>query len=95
MVKVYTLSNATSMKVLTSCSAYLAGTIKSASLKFLKTAVLSDGSIALSFTAFANPDGSLSNKANTRKSNSTAREYETISVRYWDSYYKLERSSLW
>lgn len=95
MVKVYTLLNATSMKVLTSCSAYLAGTIKSASLKFLKTAVLSDGSIALSFTAFANPDGSLSNKANTRKSNSTAREYETISVRYWDSYYKLERSSLW
>ena len=77
-----------------SLSAYFGGSI-SAPISNVKTKELVDGTIAFAFNAEADSKGSLFNHVTTSKTSSSAREYETAVVRFWDTYYKRERSSLW
>ncbi|MCJ1248114.1 hypothetical protein MMC30_005329 [Trapelia coarctata] len=75
-------------------NAYLAGSIP-AQISNVKTKELSDGTIALAFTADSSEDGSLFNPEKALKPYSSAREYDTSLIRFWDSYLKPERSTLW
>ena len=61
----------------------------------MKTKVLSNGSIALAFSAPCDEDEKLLNTKDVTKSSSTAREFESVRVRYWDKYWEKYRSSLW
>ncbi|MCJ1404622.1 hypothetical protein MMC11_007848 [Xylographa trunciseda] len=56
---------------------------------------LQDGIIAIAFTADANPDGSLHNTAQATQAYTSAREYDSALVRFWDKYFLAENSSLW
>ena len=61
----------------------------------LKTKQLADGSIALAFAAPSNPDGTLYNAETAPKPLSSAREYVSAPVRYYDTYWKPQRGSIW
>ncbi|KAF1992506.1 alpha/beta-hydrolase [Aulographum hederae CBS 113979] len=76
--------------------AYLAGTINAA-ISDLQTKILPTGNIALAFTAIADKDGNLASAGSlaAAKPPHTAMEFETTKVRYWNEWWKLERSSLW
>lgn len=60
----------------------------------MKVKPLSDGNIAFIFSAKVDPDGTLFNATKASKPLTSAREYESIDVRYWDTYYGCERSTL-
>ncbi|MCJ1388676.1 hypothetical protein MMC18_001525 [Xylographa bjoerkii] len=75
-------------------NAYLAGIIP-ARIENLQIKELHDGIIAVAFTADAKPDGSLYNTAQAPRSHSSAREYDSVLVRFWDTYFTAEHSSLW
>ena len=77
-----------------SISAYLAGTIP-APISDVKTKELEDGSVAVAFNALADSKGDLYNQVTAPKPLSSAREYETPLTRWWDTFWKAERSSLW
>lgn len=73
--------------------ACLAGTV-AAPIGGLKIAALANA-FAVAVTGLASPDGSLYNPENATKPLSSAREYTTSSVRWWDHYWTKERNSLW
>ena len=76
-------------------SAYIAGIIP-ALIKNVQIKELHDGIIAIAFTALCNPDGSLHNPTQAAKACwSSAREYESVLVRFWDTYFTADHSSLW
>ncbi|RDW75809.1 hypothetical protein BP5796_06630 [Coleophoma crateriformis] len=75
-------------------NSYRAGLIDAA-IQNIKIRELPDGNIALAFSALADDNGALHNVENTEKPLSSAREYDTILVRFWDAYFAKERGSLW
>ncbi|MCJ1439345.1 hypothetical protein MMC27_008737 [Xylographa pallens] len=74
--------------------AYVAGIIP-ALIENVRIKELHDGNYAVAFTALANPDGSLHNTALANKAWSSAREYDSVLVRFWDTYFTADHSSLW
>ncbi|KAH8662459.1 dipeptidyl aminopeptidase [Xylariales sp. PMI_506] len=75
-------------------NAYCAGKID-ATIQLVRTKELADSSIALAFSAPVSDDGSIFNATKAPKPLTTAREYDTIYVRFWDDYYPRERDTLW
>lgn len=75
-------------------SSYQIGVVD-ATIANLKTKKLSDESIAISFTAAVGEDGTIFNTDKTPKSFSSAREYGTLRVRWWDTYFQKESQTLW
>jgi len=75
-------------------SPYLIGTINGP-ISNVKTKLLQNGSIALAFTAPTTDSGQLLNPETLPKPASTAREYESIRTRFWNTYWKPHRSTLW
>jgi hypothetical protein len=75
-------------------SSYLLGTIDAA-VSNITTKVLPDGTIALAFSAPVDATGNLLNTQRLPKPRTTAREYETIRIRYWNKYWDAYRSTLW
>ncbi|KAH8599952.1 Alpha/Beta hydrolase protein [Bisporella sp. PMI_857] len=76
-------------------NAYLAGTVDSSIIKF-KTRELADGTIAIAFSALMDDKGLLQPPGKReRKPFSSAREYDSVLVRYWDTYVEKEMSTLW
>ena len=61
----------------------------------LKVKPLGDGTIAVAMAGLATPGGSLYNDETAEKGYSTARIYETNSVRYWDTYRTPQRTVIW
>ena len=55
---------------------------------------LENGTIALGFSAEIDQEGNMINSETAKKPDSTAREYETARVRYWDKYWGPYRSTL-
>lgn len=55
----------------------------------------SKGTIAIAFAAKVSEDGKLLNPETIEKSKTSAREYDTINVRFWDVYFPKESSTLW
>lgn len=74
-------------------SAYQIGTI-GAPITEIKTKLLADGTIALVFNAAADPEGKLLNPEEQPKPRTTAREFETVNVRYWADWTDSYRKSL-
>lgn len=72
---------------------YLLGSID-APISEVKTKVLADGTIAFLFSAPMDVDGKLLNPESLKKPKTTAREYETVLVRFWDAWSKPYRSAL-
>lgn len=56
---------------------------------------MSNGIIAVAFTALINEDGTLFNKSRAVAPLSSAREYDTIPARFWDKYIEKEKGALW
>lgn len=75
-------------------SSYQIGVID-APIADLKTRELSDKSIAISFTAAVGEDGTILNPDKAPKSFSSAREYGTPLVRFWDTYFQKDPHTLW
>ncbi|KAL3423113.1 oligopeptidase family protein [Phlyctema vagabunda] len=75
-------------------NAYRAGVID-ASISNVTTKELPDGNIALGFSAPVGEDGGVFNAAKATKPLSSVREYDTVYVRFWDSYFPKERSTFW
>jgi len=79
---------------LTFNSAYLAGAINS-SINNLRIKELSDGNIVIAFSALVSDKGTILNAESIPKPLSSAREYESVQVRYFDTYLGKERSTIW
>jgi dipeptidyl aminopeptidase/acylaminoacyl peptidase len=61
----------------------------------VRTAELSDGTVAIGFSALVSEEGTLLNAESIEKPHSSAREYDSMLVRYFDTYFRKERSTLW
>ena len=61
----------------------------------VKVAALPDGNIAIAFVASISEDGQLLNPEKADKPKTSAREYENILVRFWDTYQSKHSSTLW
>jgi len=61
----------------------------------VKVSALPDGDIALAFVASISEDGKLLNPEKADKPKTSAREYENILVRFWDTYQAKHTSTLW
>lgn len=83
-----------SLRLLTYLRAYLAGKFD-VPISDVKVAALPDGTIALAFVASITEDGQLLNPEKDEKPKSSAREYENILVRFWDTYQSKHTSTLW
>lgn len=57
--------------------------------------MLKTGNIALAFSGFVGEDGLIVNENSSTPTASSVREYETVRVRFWDSYLQRSRSTLW
>ena len=75
-------------------SAYLVTTIDGI-VSNLRTKKLSNGTFAVVVTGKASPDGTFYNPKSAKQLPSSAREYDTFSVRIWDAYVTPERYTLW
>ena len=61
----------------------------------LKLRVLGDGKAAIAVVGKARPDGSLYNPLQERKKYSSARVYDALMVRHWDTYVTPNRNAIW
>jgi dipeptidyl aminopeptidase/acylaminoacyl peptidase len=61
----------------------------------LKLYTIEVGKIAVAVAGQANPDGSLHNPKDVPQSHSSARLYDSLFVRHWDSWIGKERNTLW
>ena len=73
---------------------YVAGTVPGP-LSSLKLYEIEPGMIAVAVAGQANSDGSLHNPKDDVKSHTSARLYDSIFVRHWDSWITQERSTIW
>jgi dipeptidyl aminopeptidase/acylaminoacyl peptidase len=73
---------------------YVAGTV-AGPLSSLKLCNIEPGMVAVAVAGQANPDGSLHNPKDTPKPNSSARLYDSLFVRHWDSWIGKERNTIW
>ncbi|KAI1774279.1 Alpha/Beta hydrolase protein [Hypoxylon cercidicola] len=60
----------------------------------LKLVVIEPGTAAIAVGGQANPDGSLFNPKSVQKPHSSARIYDSLFVRHWDSYVTAQRNSI-
>ena len=75
-------------------SAYLAGVIP-APISNFTTKKLSNGSFAVAFTGKASSDtDEIFNPETAAKPLSSAREYDTVLIRWWDTYYTAQRDTI-
>ncbi len=72
---------------------YTAGTV-SGSVSSLKLYVVEPGKVAVAVAGQADPDGSLHNPKNVTKSHTSARVYDSLFVRHWDSWVTEQRNSI-
>ena len=72
---------------------YTAGTVPGA-VSGLKLFTVEAGKIAIAVAASANPDGSLHNPKDVKKTVSSARVYDSLFVRHWDSYITEQRNAV-
>lgn len=72
---------------------YTAGTVPG-SVSNLKLFVIEPGKVAVAVAGQANPDGSLHNPKDVPKSHSSARIYDSLFVRHWDTYLTDQRNSI-
>ena len=72
---------------------YTAGTV-SGSLSSLKLYVIEPGKVAVAVAGQADPDGDLHNPKNVSKSHTSARLYDSLFVRHWDSWITDQRNSI-
>jgi pre-mRNA-splicing helicase BRR2 len=73
---------------------YVAGTVPGP-LSSLKLYTIEPGMVAVAVAGQANPDGSLHNPKDAPKSHTSARLYDSLFVRHWDSWIGKERNTLW
>lgn len=73
--------------------AYTAGTVPGP-VSSLKLLVITPGKTAIAIAGQANPDGSLYNPKNAQKPHSSARLYDSLFVRHWDTYITDQRNSI-
>ncbi|KIW32945.1 uncharacterized protein PV07_04455 [Cladophialophora immunda] len=72
---------------------YTAGTI-SGPVSSLKLYVIEPGKVAVAVAGQANPDGSLHNPKDVPKSHTSARVYDSLFVRHWDSWITEQRNAV-
>ncbi|RMZ92755.1 hypothetical protein DV736_g61, partial [Chaetothyriales sp. CBS 134916] len=72
---------------------YVAGTVPGP-VSSLKVFVKVPGKVAVAVAGQSNPDGSLWNPKDAQKPRSTARIYDSLFVRHWDSYITAQRASI-
>lgn len=77
-----------------STSAYLVGTVPGPASN-LRTKSLTDGSFAVIVIGKASEDGSYHNPTKPAKPRSSARVYDKLPIRIWDTYVTAERNSIW
>jgi pre-mRNA-splicing helicase BRR2 len=73
---------------------YTAGTVPGP-VSDLKVTKLESGKTGFVVSGKANPDGSLYNPKDVKKTHSTGRYYTSIWVRHWDTYVDSQKNSLW
>lgn len=73
---------------------YTAGTVPGP-VSDLKVTVIEPGKIGFAVTGKANPDGSLFNPHDAKKSHTTGRVYTSLFVRHWDAYVEPQKNSIW
>ncbi|KAL9110235.1 MAG: hypothetical protein Q9227_005142 [Pyrenula ochraceoflavens] len=61
----------------------------------VKVKVFNKDFVYLAFCALVDSDGGLFNAETAPKPSSTAREFDSIRTRFWDTWYSKERPSLW
>lgn len=72
---------------------YTAGTVPGP-VSNLKLFAVEAGKVAIAVAGSANPDGSLHNPKDIPKSHSSARVYDSLFVRHWDSYVTEQRNAI-
>ncbi|KIW19605.1 hypothetical protein PV08_00178 [Exophiala spinifera] len=72
---------------------YTAGTVPGL-VSSLKVFVIEPGKVAVAVAGKANPDGSLHNPKDVQKPRSSARVYDSLFVRHWDTYISEQRNSI-
>ncbi|KAK4938472.1 hypothetical protein LTR10_021101 [Elasticomyces elasticus] len=72
---------------------YTAGTV-SGPVSSLKLSVIEPGKVSFAVAGQANPDGSLFNPNDVQKQHSSARLYDSLFVRHWDTYITDQRNSI-
>ncbi|KAI2785878.1 hypothetical protein POX_h09640 [Penicillium oxalicum] len=73
---------------------YTAGTVPGP-VSDLKVTVIEPGKIGFAVSGKANPDGSLFNPHDAKKSHTTGRLYTSLFVRHWDSYVDPQKNAIW
>jgi dipeptidyl aminopeptidase/acylaminoacyl peptidase len=72
---------------------YTAGTV-AGSVSSLKLYVIEPGKVAVAVAGQANPDGSLHNPKDVPKTHTSARLYDSLFVRHWDSWITDQHNSI-
>jgi len=72
---------------------YTAGTV-SGPVSNLKLFLIESGKVVIAVAGQANPDGSLHNPKDVPKSYTSARLYDSLFVRHWDTYITQQRKSI-
>ncbi|KAJ5097615.1 hypothetical protein N7456_008336 [Penicillium angulare] len=73
---------------------YTAGTVPGP-VSDLKVTIIEPGKIGFAVSGKANPDGSLYNPHDAKKSHTTGRLYTSLFVRHWDAYVEPQKNSIW
>ena len=72
---------------------YVAGTV-AGPVSSLKLYAIKPGMVAVAVAGQAKPDGTLYNSKDEQKPRSTARVYDSLFVRHWDTYVTSQRTSI-
>ena len=75
-------------------SSYVAGAV-AAPVSDIRVKLLKPGRLALALVALAKPDGSLYSPSTDRPPRSSARVYDSVMVRDWDTYVTPNRNAIW
>lgn len=73
---------------------YVAGTVPGP-LSSLKLYMIEAGMVAVAVAGQANPDGSLYNPKDSPEPYTSARLYDSLFVRHWDTWIGKERNTIW
>ncbi|KKY15475.1 putative oligopeptidase family protein [Phaeomoniella chlamydospora] len=73
---------------------YAAGTV-AGGISNLKLCTLEDDKVAIAVSGLANPDGTLYNPKDAPTSRTTAKIYDSLFVRHWDSYVEAQKNVIW
>ena len=73
---------------------YTAGTV-AGGVSNLKLCSLDSDKVAIAVSGLANVDGTLNNPKDAPKSRTTAKIYDSLYVRHWDSYVEPQKNVIW